>query len=161
MSNTTTEVCENCGKPIGKLETPRVHDDHVVCPECWRRLQPEVLPARRVAPAEAVPTLIIAAPSQVPPPVARQPTYLNPIHTGRIVTTEKTAKSLKLQQLISTLLLLASVTWLLIVIIGAMNREPPDFRGNEGFSVAIAAVLFLLSLAWRIYVRIATWWRHG
>lgn len=32
------ETCENCGSIIGKLETPYVHGDHVVCRECKDRL---------------------------------------------------------------------------------------------------------------------------
>jgi len=46
------ETCENCGAAIGKLETPRVVDDHVVCAVCegklrgkasWRSKLPPVL----------------------------------------------------------------------------------------------------------------------
>src|SRR3989442_481999 len=36
-----TEFCQNCGRAIGKLETPRVHEQHVVCAECWGRLSPQ------------------------------------------------------------------------------------------------------------------------
>jgi predicted RNA-binding Zn-ribbon protein involved in translation (DUF1610 family) len=35
------ETCENCGRQIGKLETPRVHENHVLCAECWTRLAPQ------------------------------------------------------------------------------------------------------------------------
>jgi len=34
----TIETCENCGRAIGKLETPRVWQDRVVCGECMPRL---------------------------------------------------------------------------------------------------------------------------
>lgn len=37
------ETCENCGRVIGALETPHIHDEHVVCAECADRLkQPSV-----------------------------------------------------------------------------------------------------------------------
>ena len=41
------ETCENCGKPIGKLETPFVWQDHAVCAECMLKLgggQPNIPP---------------------------------------------------------------------------------------------------------------------
>lgn len=31
-------TCENCGTTIGKLETPCVYDDRVVCSACHKRL---------------------------------------------------------------------------------------------------------------------------
>lgn len=38
MGELPTETCENCGRVIGKLETPRAFDGHVVCAECHARL---------------------------------------------------------------------------------------------------------------------------
>ena len=32
------EHCANCGRPIGKLETPHLFQEHVVCAECEARL---------------------------------------------------------------------------------------------------------------------------
>lgn len=32
------DTCENCGATIGKLETPQVFGESVVCAACWRRL---------------------------------------------------------------------------------------------------------------------------
>jgi len=32
------ESCANCGRAIGKLETPYLHTDHIVCAECKARL---------------------------------------------------------------------------------------------------------------------------
>jgi ankyrin repeat protein len=32
------ETCENCGMPIGKLETPQVWKDHIVCIACYHKL---------------------------------------------------------------------------------------------------------------------------
>jgi hypothetical protein len=38
------EQCENCGRTIGKLETPMVYRDSVVCPECHARLAVQSVP---------------------------------------------------------------------------------------------------------------------
>ena len=32
------KVCENCGQTIGKLETPNVWNDHIVCAACYKKL---------------------------------------------------------------------------------------------------------------------------
>ncbi len=34
-----SEICENCGKQIGDLETPHVFQGHIVCTECDKRLR--------------------------------------------------------------------------------------------------------------------------
>lgn len=34
----TGDTCENCGRAIGKLETPQIDQEHVVCMECKRKL---------------------------------------------------------------------------------------------------------------------------
>ncbi len=38
MADVTSEVCENCGRQIGKLETPMVWKERVVCGDCYGRL---------------------------------------------------------------------------------------------------------------------------
>ena len=38
MKNVSNETCANCGRVIGKLETPMVWKENVVCPECFGRL---------------------------------------------------------------------------------------------------------------------------
>ncbi len=35
---TAVETCDNCGRPIGKLETPHLWNDHVVCAACAETL---------------------------------------------------------------------------------------------------------------------------
>lgn len=36
------ETCENCGRAIGKLETPHVYRaEHIVCSDCKARLDPQ------------------------------------------------------------------------------------------------------------------------
>lgn len=42
----SNEICENCGRQIGKLETPMLHDEHIVCMECYERLARANLPAK-------------------------------------------------------------------------------------------------------------------
>ena len=32
------EKCENCGREIGKLETPQLWQEHIVCPTCAKAL---------------------------------------------------------------------------------------------------------------------------
>ncbi|MGC9260811.1 MAG: hypothetical protein ACP5I8_12170 [Phycisphaerae bacterium] len=44
-SSVSVETCENCGRLIGKLETPMVWQDHVVCAECNALLM--ALPVKR------------------------------------------------------------------------------------------------------------------
>ena len=42
MNSTLCETCANCGRVIGKLETPHVWNQQVVCGECINRLSPPV-----------------------------------------------------------------------------------------------------------------------
>lgn len=44
QSGTKNEACANCGRTIGKLETPRIWDGHVVCAQCDARLRPQTPP---------------------------------------------------------------------------------------------------------------------
>jgi hypothetical protein len=37
-----SEVCENCGAPIGNLEPAMVWDEHIVCRSCYERLATHV-----------------------------------------------------------------------------------------------------------------------
>jgi DNA-directed RNA polymerase subunit RPC12/RpoP len=38
MATSSIEKCANCGKPIGKLETPHVLKDEIICADCHSRL---------------------------------------------------------------------------------------------------------------------------
>lgn len=51
MANLEIVTCENCGQEIGRLETPMVWRDNIVCPECYSRLCPPL--AAPVAEAKA------------------------------------------------------------------------------------------------------------
>lgn len=46
------EVCENCGHPIGKLETPQIWKQNVVCSACRAILEKQ---ARETAPVPKTP----------------------------------------------------------------------------------------------------------
>lgn len=47
------EECENCGRSIGKLETPHVINEHVVCSECHAKIVASQAPAKRESDAVA------------------------------------------------------------------------------------------------------------
>jgi hypothetical protein len=50
------EQCENCGGPIGKLETPMLFNDHVVCAKCHATLSaPPAVQALQYQPTPAPP----------------------------------------------------------------------------------------------------------
>src|ERR1700677_2340712 len=54
------ETCANCGRTIGNLETPRLHQEHVVCKECCDRLQSK-------PPPMPIPTVPTVDRSKIPP----------------------------------------------------------------------------------------------
>lgn len=75
MSQVVDEVCANCGNRIGKLETPEIWDDAVVCPDCHDKLAGRA--AREIA-AEAD-TVARLAP---PPPPPRIPVATKAVAPG-------------------------------------------------------------------------------
>lgn len=59
-----TEKCGNCGVTIGRLETPCVFRDHIVCMPCYDRLarsQPEIVDPVRPSTNEVAPPTIVYA----------------------------------------------------------------------------------------------------
>lgn len=53
------EKCANCNRTIGKLETPCILDDHVLCEECYARLSARKgRPAVTVSATEPTPILL-------------------------------------------------------------------------------------------------------
>lgn len=63
------EVCENCGRNIGKLETAHIHDDHIVCSECVSRLRMtdiQQIPSP-IVPVERKTQIVAVAPPVVRP----------------------------------------------------------------------------------------------
>ncbi len=92
-----TEICGNCGRSIGRLETPRIHGEHVVCAECYVRLVPQ---AQVVAYATPV-----------------QPTgVMNP----RVQTVEATGKLWKACQALGVLAIIVGVV---VLIAGAQTKD--------------------------------------
>ena len=142
------ETCENCGATIGKLETPRVHEDHIVCKKCWDNLNADLPilesatePIQRAAPAvvhRAVPIepiqIIVGGPESRP-----------------VQTIEATGKFWKAQMLLSSLLLVVSGVALVLSLTGTINQQ--NFAWSmPGFAVG---------LIWHIVARIGAWWFHG
>ena len=71
--------------------------------------------------------------------------------TSEAVTTiQETSKSLKLQQLGASFLILAGMVGCLM----GSNQMPPD-EMNGGI------LMFLAGSVWLIVVRFSTWWKHG
>ena len=57
------EVCENCGRAIGRLEQAFVHKDHVVCKECNSKVQHE---PQEIQPSQAKSQQAPSAPNSHP-----------------------------------------------------------------------------------------------
>ena len=73
-------------------------------------------------------------------------------HGRKIQTVEQTSKRYKLQQLLSTLLIIGSVV---VMIAGSSGNEP-----NSG-AAAFGLLGLLVGLIWFITVRFMTWWHHA
>jgi len=73
---------------------------------------------------------------------------------GKIQTIEKTSKANKLQNLLSTLLLLTCFIVLLFSS-GIMGNVP------DAAATGIGAVGFVIGLIWFIWGRFTAWWHHG
>ena len=69
------EQCGNCGRPIGKLETPHLWQSNVVCPECHGRLTRQATAHLVVPNASSVVPLPapVFHPSPAPTPMPMQP----------------------------------------------------------------------------------------
>jgi hypothetical protein len=98
-------------------------------------------------PAPASPAITVAvapAPAAAPMPVSGH------------VTIEKTAKSLKAQQLLG---LLCVVAGLALVGIGvSVNGQESKELGTVAM---VGAQLFFVGIVWRIVTRARIWWHHG
>ena len=57
MAENNLEVCENCGRQMGKLETPMIWQEHVVCLVCHTRLTSRLGAARGVRAVANAPML--------------------------------------------------------------------------------------------------------
>ena len=81
------------------------------------------------------------------------PGKLNPVHTGRIVTIEKTGKGPKL---LGALCFWALATSAAVLIYGLT----PKGHKHQG-TVFIGALGTMLAIAGLVIVRVLKWWRHG
>jgi uncharacterized membrane-anchored protein len=125
------ENCQNCGRPIGNLETPHVFQEHIVCPTCYERLKP---------------TIAYASPA----PAERSP------HTQ---TVEMTDKNWKFKQLMGSVILMPSLFVLIVGILStkaAQNPTPAGMVALVGGAVGLVAGLGLYC-----YGRFGGWWNHG
>lgn len=145
----TTETCENCGKQIGKLETPRVHGEHVVCVKCWEELSADGL---------GLPTKVRA--QIVQPPPQQQPQIIvmqspaqasggRHYHPG-VQTIQATGKIWKLQILLSTLLCIAATCF----IVGGIQTKNP-------IVTMIGILSIIAGIGWFVFARLGAWWFHG
>lgn len=73
-------------------------------------------------------------------------------HGGKIQTVEQTSKPYKLQQLLSSLLVIGSVV---AMIVGFSGDQPSSEVG------AFGVLGLVVGLIWFIVVRFMTWWHHG
>lgn len=94
--------------------------------------------------APAVTVAITPSPAAAPMPVKGH------------VTIERTAKSLKLQQLMG----LACIVLGLVLVAAGASTEPEGSKEVSG-SMLAGGMLFLVGLAWRLVTRMRIWWNHG
>jgi hypothetical protein len=132
-----TETCANCGTSIGKLEKAFVYEGNVVCARCNAQL---------ASPAQAPPLPVgYAAP---PPPNYRHPSAAE---VRNVVTTQRTGKLWKSQQLIAAV---AAIVGVCMLTVGA--------NGRASDSTTAAGILVLIfGLLWFAFARIMAWWFHG
>lgn len=71
-------------------------------------------------------------------------------HGGKTQTIEQTSKRYKLQQLLSTFLIIGSV---IVMIVG--------FSGESSGAGAFGMLGLIAGLIWFIGVRFISWWHHG
>jgi len=77
-------------------------------------------------------------------------------HGGKIQTVEQTSKRYKLQELLSSLLIIGSS----IVAMITFSLEDP--LSNQVATIGILSILgFLVGIIWFIFVRFLIWWHHG
>jgi hypothetical protein len=138
-----TETCENCGRLIGKLETPWLHGEHVVCTECWQRLKTEtgVEPRPQPPPPQYAPVQL--ASTQYVAPI--------PVRPPAVQTVEQTGKKWKLQ------ILLASA----LSMLGALVLFTSFGSENPGAGAGLGCLALTIGLFWFVIVRIMAWWHHG
>jgi hypothetical protein len=134
------ETCENCGGSIGKLETPFVWQDRVVCAGCHTKL-------RQSQTAAETPTLPYATPMQPVSDAVQQ-----------YVLTEKTSKRWKRQMLMAAG---CTAFGVILTCSGAFSgvyigSRPGGISGGE-----LGVLMTFGGLVWLLVARIRAWWEHG
>jgi len=116
------ETCENCGRAIGKLETPHVFRNNITCPECWAKLQPAA------------------------PPASGQSFPINiQVVAGGVQTIQKTAKKWKALRLIALLAFIFGVTF-------AMAGSAAQVMGLAEFGIALIFISFPIYIFARFFM---------
>jgi Zn-finger nucleic acid-binding protein len=137
--------CPKCQAPMASPDEMAGQTD--TCPECGNVAVVPSADTPLATSRHGVRTL-----EQQPQVIYIQPqhngTPYNPTHAGRVVTIEKTAKRLKLHQLLSSL-------GLAITVVGAIAAAQLD--ANVAWWALAAAICF----AWTVATRISIWWNHG
>jgi uncharacterized membrane protein YvbJ len=71
-----------------------------------------------------------------------------------VQTIEKTAKQLKVHQLISSIMFVGGLLWTIIAIV-AINKG----SGSTG-STIVPIIICALGMGWYIRTRVSIWWHH-
>lgn len=150
------ETCENCGGAIGKLETPRVWNDVVVCVSCHAKLS-----------APETSGMAVQRPPQIQrviQPIVQPVVYHNPAYVSapgyeqpqpwRVQTIQKTGKFWKFNQFCGVCLCLAGVV---AIVLGMQTGQS---KANAP-QVALGFAGAILGLFWFLVARLFAWWFHG
>ena len=144
------QSCANCGRTIGRLETPWHWAGHVVCQECASRLSP---------PDEQTAT----APQPQVNVTVSAPTYYPPASYGgrRAVTIERTSKVWKAQMVLAALCAILGVA----LASAAANMPGSGIASVGGMGtrsiMGVGVLMVIAGVAWFIVARIGAWWNHG
>lgn len=132
-----TDTCANCGTGIGKLETPHLWREQVVCAPCYGRLA-------------GAGTIAYSGPS------TPLPQHL-PLGGRQVQTVEQTGKFWKAQQLLSACVAILGVV-LACAGIGSDSRHAGQGVHALG---GIGVLMVLGGLVWFFIARVGAWWNHG
>ncbi len=165
-----SEVCENCGAPIGKLETPMVFNEHIVCSACYFKLQPPVQlvtqsdvidspPIRRASPPiSPLEELARAAASPREQTNVYSPTYVNLNPRPNVQLIEKTSKAWKAHMVLAFFISCIGGLITVIACAASSNMASPA----NAIPIYYVGILLLVAGAfWMCVARIGAWWDHG
>lgn len=140
MASSALERCGNCDGVIGKMETPHIFDDTIVCKACYSKLW-QNHDQLGFSPSPVQPQLTRPQYASVPRPAQVM---------QRVQVIEQTSKVWKAQQIFAFLTAMAGMFF---VVVGAL--------GQSQAAVAIGWLGFLGGLCWMIFARLMAWWNHG